>query len=101
MPHLDIASLSLVILGGKSLYEAPDYIMRLVEPSQVREIAEALPRVRREDVVKAYSSIHDEDYQVSKSAEDLDYTLEYFEGLLPFFKHAAESGLYVLFSADQ
>jgi hypothetical protein len=93
--------LSHVILGGESLYSEDDYIMSLKTPAQVREIAQALPRVSPDHLRAGYSRINPEQYGFELTDQDFEYTWGNFEGLPEFFARAAAADRYVLFTVDQ
>lgn len=93
--------LSHVILGGKSLYSEPDYILSLKTPRQVQDIAMALPSITEPEFRGRYFAIDVENYGLPLSEEDFNYTWEYFQSVREFFRRAADQNRYVLFTADQ
>ena len=48
-----------------------------------------------------YCKIDAEDYGMQPDAEDFDYTWEYLQDSLDFWKKAAEEQRYVLFTVDR
>ncbi len=97
-------TLALAILGGERLYfdeDHTDYIITAKSPAQVGELYKALTELTDEEFEKRYNAIPDGEYGEFKSAEDLEYTLEYLHDSLSFWRYAAEHGLWVLFTADQ
>jgi len=93
--------LSMSFFGGQVLNEEPDYFVVLVQPEEVRQVAEALTSVTREWLRERYETLPFPDYQGEKSDEDFDYTWGQFEGLPEFFARAAEEGRHVIFTVDQ
>ena len=96
--------LGLAVLGGEILYfdgaEYDDYIITAKSPEQVRSVYEGLAALSEKDLKKGYDKIDPEEYE-DKGREDYEYTLEYLQDSLPFWRFAAERGLWVLFTADQ
>ncbi len=104
-----------VIFGGEFLYGLrrkvsgtviiprgeDDEYMILKTPEQVAEIAEALPRKTKEECRKCYDMIDEEDYGMQPDDEDFEYTWEYLQYSLDFWKKAAEEKRYVLFTVDR
>lgn len=98
------APLALAILGGERLYfdeEHDDYIITAKSPEQVRAVYKGLSKLSDAEFRKRYKAIPDEEYGELKSKEDLEYTLEYLQDSVSFWRYAAEQGLWVLFTADQ
>lgn len=104
-----------VIFGGEFLYglvredsrevivpeEEDDEYMILKTPEQVAEIAGALPQRTKEECRERYYMIDEEDYGFPPDEEDFEYTWEYLEDSIAFWKKAAEEGRYVLFTVDR
>ncbi len=104
-----------VVFGGEPLYgvvrkpsgetvtpeEEDDAFIILKTPEQVTEVAKALPLLPKETCEERYCKIDAEDYGMQPDAEDFDYTWEYLQGSLDFWKRAAEEGRYVLFTVDR
>lgn len=90
-----------VVLAGESLYDAPDYVMSLKSPSQVRDIAAALPAIDKEQFRQRYLAIDVADYGLLLSGDDFEYTWEYFEVVRRLYLKAASESRYVLFTVDQ
>jgi hypothetical protein len=89
-----------VILGGDSMYSAPDYIMVLKTPAEVQDIAGAVQNIDEPAFRKLYSDIDQADYP-DFSEEDLEYTWEYFDDAKTFWQRAADESRHVLFTVDQ
>ncbi|QJE95352.1 YfbM family protein [Luteolibacter luteus] len=92
--------LNLCILGGEQLYEGEDYIVALINHSQLRQLADALVAITPEFLGARYSQLP-EDYSRPKSQEDCQYTWDWFSSLPAFFDGAAKSGRHVIFTVDQ
>jgi len=90
-----------VVLVGERLYTAPDYIISLKTPEQVRDIAAALQGITESDFRRRYFAIDDANYGCPLSEEDLDNTWLCFQSVRELYQHAASDGRSVLFTADQ
>ncbi|MBP6732610.1 MAG: YfbM family protein [Chitinophagales bacterium] len=90
-----------VVMGGEILYRQDDYIMILKTPDQVQKIAEKIETVTEAQLRTGYNSITSESYGMPTSDDDFDYTWEWFQESIKFWKKAAEERRYVLFTADQ
>ena len=104
-----------VIFGGEFLYglmrkpsgevvipdgEEDEYMI-LKTPKEVAEIAEVLPARTKEECRKCYDQIEEADYGMEPDEEDFEYTWEYLQYSLDFWKKAAEEKRYVLFTVDR
>ena len=104
-----------VIFGGEFLYglvrkssgkiicprTEDDEYMILKTPEQVEEIAQALPNRTKEECRKCYYMIDIEDYGFPTDEEDFEYTWEYLQNSVNFWKRASEEKRYVLFAVDR
>lgn len=104
-----------VIFGGEFLYglvressgevftpqEEEDEYMILKTPEQVAEIARALPEKTKAECRQCYDRIDAEDYGFTPDEDDFEYTWEYLQYSLDFWKKAAEEKRYVLFTVDR
>ena len=94
-----------VILGGELLYfdgeEYDDYIITAKPPLMVSQLAQGLEKLTKAQFKKGYDSIDDTYPEEERSKEDMEYSWEYLQDAVPFFRHAAKQGLWVLFTADQ
>lgn len=90
-----------VILGGEQLVTSGDYYISLKTPDQVRDIAKALGDITRDNLRARYRAIDPTDYGMDLSDEDEEYTCDWFEGLVDFYRRAAETGRWVIFTVDQ
>ena len=91
----------LAILGGRQLYSGNDYIISLVAPNEAKAVASEIATIDESWLRGKYDAIDADDYGCPKSAEDFDYTWEYFQLLPPYFKRAGDAGRYVIFTVDQ
>jgi transcriptional/translational regulatory protein YebC/TACO1 len=92
--------LKMCIFGGRQLCYSGDYYVVYVAPNEVKDVAAALANLSRDWVADRYWKIPD-DYQGSKSEEDLEYTQEYLDALKPFYQKAASANRAVIFTVDQ
>lgn len=104
-----------VIFGGELLYGVmrdnsgkiiipegeEDEYMILKTPKQAAEIAQALPHKTKDACRNCYYTIDAEDYGQEPDEEDFEYTWEYLQDSLDFWKKAAAEQRYVLFTVDR
>jgi hypothetical protein len=93
--------LNAVILGGAQVYEGDDYIVSLLAPEQVREVAGAAAEVDQATLRAGYDRIDVEDYGPEFGDEDFAYTWSNYTDLVTFFHRAAETGQHVIFTVAQ
>jgi hypothetical protein len=93
--------LNAAVLGGRQLYGEEDYIVSLLTPEQVGDVADALVGVSREALHAGYTSIDPGDYGPEFGAEDFEYTWDNFTDLVDFYQRAARAHAYVIFTVDQ
>ncbi len=90
-----------VVLGGEVLYydgeEYDDYIITAKPPLMAAELAKELEKLTKAKFKRGFDSI-DESYPEPLSKEDMEESWEYLQDALPFFRHAAKQGLWVLFT---
>lgn len=89
------------ILGGASLYDADDYIISLKTPAQVKDVAAALTPLTRDEFHQRYWSIDSRKYGRELDDDDFEYTWEWLQAVRDLYRRAADSGRFVLFTADQ
>jgi hypothetical protein len=94
---------SLCILGGEQLHQDGSYIVSLVTPQQVEQVAEALRPLDREWFRARYFKIDPADYGVPGmlNEQDFEYTWDYFEGVRKFYQKTANDRRWVIFTVDQ
>lgn len=90
-----------VVLAGELLYAQPDYIMTLKTPSQVRDVAAALPSVTESEFRRRYYAIDAGTYPSPLDEQDFAATWDSFQAVREFWLRAAEEGRWILFTADQ
>jgi len=88
------------ILGGRSLYDGDDYIVTLIEPAAVRDIAAAVEKITDAEMERAYHKFC-KDAWPEYGDEDCGITLGWFEELKVFFKRAAQANRAAVFYASQ
>jgi len=93
--------LNQAILGGRQMYSGEEYIAALVRPDFVPHVAAALQAIDRDDLRQRYNRLAETDYDGPFGDEDFQYTWDNFEGLVDFFRRAAENRHAVLFTVDQ
>ncbi len=92
------------ILGGKQLHERDDYIIALVMPEQVKDVAKALQTIAEADLKTRYWRINRNNYGFVPDqlcTEDLEYIEEYLAEVKPFYAKAAKATRAVVFTVDQ
>jgi hypothetical protein len=93
--------LKLCVLGGRKLMDNESYyIIRLIEPSAARDIAEALKAIDK-DWFRAKYFKHCDGAWPEYGEDDFEYCWEWFQGVRDFFARVAPTGRSVIFSADQ
>jgi hypothetical protein len=89
------------VLGPRQLHEGDDYIVSLVSPEEVQDVAKALDPITPEWFRQRYSTVVPKDYAPDYGQDDLDYTWSYFQAVKALFEKAAASGRAVVFTVDQ
>ena len=91
--------LSLCILGGEQLHRDEGYIVSLVTPKQVEQVAGALRPLEKEWLRAGYYKIVPADYWIrgALNEETFEYTWWHFEGVRRFYQKAAGEGRWVIF----
>jgi uncharacterized protein DUF1877 len=95
--------LSLCILGGEQLHEHESYIVSLLTPAQVKQVAQAVQPIDREWLRARYFKINPADYGIPGmlSEQDFEYTWDWFEGVREFYQKAAAEARWSIFTVDQ
>jgi len=93
--------LSWCILGGQSLHRGNEFIVCLVTPERVAQVAEALDGIEIQWFVKRYSSLPSSGYTGPITDEDFQYTWDYFTNVRNLYSKAAGENRVVVFVADQ
>ena len=89
------------VLGPRQLYKGDGYIVSLVLPNEVRDVADALRRVSREWFDEQYTTRVPSDYAPEYGPEDQEYTWNWFEGVRDLFVKAASRNRAIIFTVDQ
>jgi hypothetical protein len=89
------------VLGPNQLHEDDDYIVSLVSPDKVKEVAAALATMEKSWFDERYRTIVPRDYAPEYGDEDRDYTWTWFERARELYRRAAERDRSVLFTVDQ
>lgn len=87
-----------MILGGRQIYEGEDYIVALLGPEQVRDVAAVATGVDREAFKAGYDRIDIADYGPEFGDEDFGYTWSSFAELVAFLQRAAAADAHVIFA---
>jgi hypothetical protein len=93
--------LNKAVLGGQDLYEGDEYIITLVMPDEVKDVAAALAPLDRNWLRARYSALASTDYEGFLSDDDFMGTWDWFEPLKEFYQRAAASGRAVIFTVSQ
>lgn len=89
------------ILGEACRHEGDGYIVNLLGPEEVKEVAAAIGGLDEAWMRRAYFALDPEDYGMEPSEEDCGYTWENFVDLRAFFERAARHDRAVVFTVDQ
>jgi len=81
--------------------DTESYIVSLVKPAEVQDIAEALLPINRDWLRERYFKIDQEGYWVPLDEVDFEYTWDYFQGVRRFYVKAAADNRHVIFTVDQ
>lgn len=93
--------LKICVLGGRKLMDDEhNFFMRLIEPDQVIDAANALEKIDKEWLSEKYWT-HCHGAWPEYGEEDLEYTWAYFEDMRDYFRRMAGNGRAVLFTASQ
>ncbi len=89
------------VLGPRQLHQGEDYIVSLVSPKEVRDVAKALRGITEESFRSLYSTVLPKDYAPEYGPEDLEYTWSNLESVKDLFEKAAADGRSMVFTVDQ
>ncbi len=90
-----------VICGGRQLYQNDDYIVTLVTPEQIKDVASTLESVDKPWLRGRYFSLlESDDYAGEIGEEDFEYTWGWFQGVRDLFIKSALSDRAVIFTVD-
>jgi len=96
----DHAPLGWCILRGEQLHQDASYIVSLIMPEQVQQVAEALRPLTKEWMRTRYFKIDPADYGTAGMLrdEDFEYTWDWFEGVRDYYLKAAAEGRWSIFT---
>ena len=99
----DHAPLGWCILGGEQLHQDASYIVSLLTPEQVQQVAEALRPLTKEWMRTRYFKIDPAGYGTTGmlNDEDFEYTWAWFEAVRDYYAKAAAEGRWSIFTVDQ
>lgn len=89
------------VLSPHQLHEGDDYIVGLVAPDKVKEVARALAEVTQASFDERYRTVVPKDYAPEYGDEDREYTWEYFQALRDLYEKAANRDRFMLFTVSQ
>ncbi len=96
------------VLGGKQLHQGNNYIVSLLNPTEVKEVSEALKSINEDLLRKKYFGLKKKflwfditRYDGPIGEEDFSYTWSYFEAIRMFFGKASKADRSVIFTVDQ
>jgi hypothetical protein len=88
------------ILGGEQLHQDEIYVVSLLTPEQVGQVAEALRPLTKEWMRERYFKIDQADYAM-RSDEDFEYTWDWLQGVREYYAKTAAEGRWSMFTVDQ
>jgi hypothetical protein len=86
LDYRDRGPLSYVVLAGEVLYTKDDYILSLKTPEKVKEVAHQVGLVTKDSFQEGYDRMPAKEYGFPKSAEDFEYTWEWFRGVAALYE---------------
>jgi hypothetical protein len=89
------------ILGEDNRHDGDDYIVNLLGPGDVKEVAVAIRGIDEASLRRNYFALDPEDYGSPPTEEDFRYTWENFRDLREFYEKAARHDRPVVFTVDQ
>ena len=93
--------LSHCVLGPRQLHAGRHYIVSLVLPNEVRDVAEALQGITEAWFRERYATVLPKDYAPEYGSEDREYTWSNLESVRELFAKASATGRAVVFTVDQ
>jgi Domain of unknown function (DUF1877) len=88
------------VLGGEQLYEADDFVVSLLTPEQVGDLASALASIDKRWLRSRYDKLDPADYETPLHDDDFEYVWNCFVGLPEFFKRVTSAGRAMVFTVD-
>jgi hypothetical protein len=95
--------LTLCILGGEQLHKGDSYVVSLLTPEQVKQVAKALGPLDAAWFRDRYFKIDPNDHALPGQLceQDFEYTWAYFEGVREFYEKTAAENRWSIFTVDQ
>jgi Domain of unknown function (DUF1877) len=93
--------LNRVVLGGRQLHQGDGYLVSLVMPGEVRDVARALASITREWLHERYFTLLPSDDAPGFGEQDFTSTWAHFQAVQRFYARAADVGRAVIFTVDQ
>jgi hypothetical protein len=92
--------LNQAVLGGRSLYDAEDYVISLIEPQAVGDLSAALAQITECAMARRYVKFCKGAWP-GYGPEDFAYVWHWFTELRQFLTRIAATGRAVVFTTDQ
>lgn len=90
-----------IIFGGIFLLDFNDHIITLKTPDNILQIVNYLQQHKLQKIVKDnFTKIDATSYSLPKDKNNMQFLLDWSEGLIPFYQTALEQGYYVIFTVD-
>lgn len=89
------------VLGEANRHEGDGYIVNLLKPDEVKDVAAAIKDIDEAAMRRSYFAIDPGEYDTDPSEDDFGYTWENFVDLRVFFEKAARHDRAVVFTVDQ
>lgn len=89
-----------VVMGGADVYGGGDYIMRMITPTEVADVAPALAVITDDKLRDFYDARCNIDDYADYGDDDFEYMLSWFGPLKDFFARESGTGRHVIFSTD-
>lgn len=89
------------VLSPNQLHEGDDYIVSLVAPEKVKEVARALAEITQASFDERYRTVVPKDYALEYGDEDREYTWESFQDVRDLYEKAANRDRFMLFTVSQ
>ena len=89
------------VLGPRQLHDGDDYIVSVVEPDEVKDVAVALGGVTEAWFRERYRTVVPRDYALEYGEDDLLSTWDWFGGVRELYAKAAARDRAVVFTVDQ
>ena len=88
------------VLGGEQRYKGDDFVVSLLTPEQVHDVASALALIDKASLRRRYEAIDPGEYGTQPGDDDFEYLWDCFVGLPEFFRKVASGGRSLVFTVD-